>query len=145
MDMRAASAALKTIALSLRQLSRVPAQASEDASTKIAGLIQQGFDRGVDPYGRPWAPLKASTLAKGRTPPPLTDTRELRKAEVKPAKGAGVSVKLGAQYGAFHQVGFHVHGKPVPARPPLPAHGLPKEWNAAIRESVEDAAEKALA
>lgn len=137
MDLRAASAAMQTYGKAIRQLARVPAQAAAAVAPKIEKLVREEFDRGCDPYGEPWAPLAQATLDKGRTPPPLTDSGDLGEVDVKPMRGSGVSVTLGAPYGAFHQVGFHVEGKPVPSRPPLPVHGLPESWRDAIAEEVE--------
>jgi hypothetical protein len=75
----------------LRALAEVPSRAAKAASESIATLILDGFDAGTDPYGRPWAPLRPYTLAKGRFPPPLTDSGAMRDSvDVRPTAGAGI-------------------------------------------------------
>lgn len=134
-DNRAGAAALHTVAKAIRALSRVPSQAAAGAAGKIGELIQQEFDSGADPYGSNWEPLAPSTLAAGRFPPPLTDSGDLRNVSVEPTSGAGLAITLGADYGAFHQVGT----SRMPARPVLPVHGLPDTWRRAIADEVDDA------
>jgi hypothetical protein len=135
MDLRAAAAALQTIGKSVRQLSRVPSQAARGAAPKIERLLKDQFVEGRDPYGEAWEPLAESTIARGRNAPPLTDTEALSDVSVMPAHGAGIQVKLGAPYGAFHQVGTRA----MPARTILPSHGLPASWRDAIAREVKAA------
>src|SRR5690606_17437543 len=66
------------LARALRELVRVPSQIAGAVSDAINDRIQAGFDQGTDPYGSPWAELAPYTLAKGRTPPPLTESGGLR-------------------------------------------------------------------
>jgi hypothetical protein len=113
----------------------------------VTKLVQDQFDKGVDPYGRPWAPLAASTLAKGRRPPPLTETRRLRegtRAYVMRAHYAGLRVVVGAPYGYFHQVGFRVGRTKVKPRRILPQFGLPRAWSDALRAASRQAASEAV-
>jgi hypothetical protein len=126
----------------LAELSVVPSQAAKSASTKIAKLIQEQFDRGEDSYGDGWANLAATTLARGRHPPPLTDTGALRNSiTVYPTKGAGIEIAVGMDYGRFHQTGTQF----MPARKILPDKGeLPQEWEDAIEKSVSDAMQKRM-
>lgn len=120
----------------LRDLTKVPSRAAVSASQKIRRLITEEFNRGEDPYGNAWTPLKPATLARGRRPPPLTDTGRLRRSiRVFPMAKSGIQVTIGAPYAAFHQRGT----SRMASRPILPKHGLPKKWFAAIERSVKEA------
>lgn len=123
----------------IRRLSDVPRRVAVIAAPKITECLQRQFAQGRDPYGRPWAPLRPSTLAK-HGPPPLTDKRTLRAGTLaKPKSGRGISLVTGAAYGYFHQVGFHVGRYPVPARRILPQFGLPAEWSAILKTAAQQA------
>lgn len=138
--MTAASAALSTITRALNELSRVPSRAAAGACTRIEGLIQREFDAGTDPYDNAWAPLSPATVALGRSDPPLTDSGALRDIKVTPARGSGINVALGEDYGAFHQTGT----RNMPARPILPTGPLPTSWREAIDEAMTEAFSKTL-
>ena len=115
-------------------LGSIPSQIARDASEGIAQAIQDEFDAGTDPFGTAWAPLKKSTIAKGRTPPPLTDTSDMRDGiEVKPMRGAGISVTI-PDPGVHHQYGT----RDMPARPIFPDH-MPDTWQRAISDAADDA------
>lgn len=126
----------------LRELASVPSQAVKAASEDIADLIEKEFDAGNDAYGQPWAPLKKSTLKKGRHPPPLTDTRQLRESvEVKPMKGAGIQITLDEVPGVFHQKGT----KNMVKRPILPdGPRMPEPWTQAIASAADEAVSKRM-
>lgn len=141
MSNAAAFAALARIKRSVAALARVPSQTSAAAAPKIQALIEEQFASGTDPYGRAWEPLSQATLDKGRSAPPLTDSGELAGVTVAPMAGAGVSVTLGASYGAFHQVGTRY----MPARPILPYAGLPAAWKQALSDAATAAFERTLA
>ncbi len=121
----------------LGELASVPSRVAKDASKRIAKLIDDQFNNGVDPYGNPWAPLMPATLKKGRRPPPLTDTRAMRDGvSVAPRAGAGVAIEIDADYAQFHQGGT----ANMEARPILPAESeLPDEWQDAIESSLHKA------
>lgn len=126
----------------LRALSEVPSRAAADASVRIAGLIDESFDAGTDPYGRAWAPLRPYTLAKGRFPPPLTDSGAMRASvDVKPTAGAGIEVTIGTDYATFHQTGT----RDMVQRQILPqSGGLAPSWREAIAAAVRAAMSKAV-
>lgn len=126
----------------LRKLADVPSQAARAASARIADVIEQQFDSGTDPYGRAWAPLKPYTLAKGRFPPPLTDTREMRESvEVRPTASGGIEVTMGVDYATFHQTGT----RDMAQRQIMPqSGGLPASWSSAIADAVREATRKAM-
>jgi hypothetical protein len=119
-------------------LAEVPSRASKAIADDLSGLIQDEFDAGTDPYGTPWKPLAEATLDKGRTPPPLTDTRAMRKsAVVRPMRPAGVAMTIDHP-GAPHQTGWSGPQGSGPARPILPERReLPPEWQDVIADRVE--------
>lgn len=123
----------------LADLAAVPSRVSAAVSADLAALVQDEFDAGRDPYGDPWAPLAEATLDRGRTPPPLTDTRRLRDGiRVRPARPAGVRLSVEAPYAAPHQTGWSGRQGSGPARPILPARAeLPEEWAEAIDARIE--------
>jgi hypothetical protein len=127
----------------LRELASVPSQAAKEASTEIASLIQEEFDAGNDAYGKAWAPLRPATLKKGRHPPPLTDTHEMRESvEVKPMKGAGIQITLNETPAIFHQKGTRKMAK----RPILPdGKDMPPKWEEAIHEATDAAVQRRMA
>jgi hypothetical protein len=145
-DATAADAALDSLRRTLERLAYVPRRVAVIAAPKITTLLQEQFRLGRDPYGVSWAPLRASTIAKGRRNPPLTDTRKLRDgtaAKARPGGRAGIALKSGAPYGAFAQVGFRVGRTRVPPRRIFPQRGIPAAWkkvlDAASRQAVREA------
>jgi hypothetical protein len=125
------------------QLARVPSRAAASAAERIHGRLQEQFDRGVDPYGHPWAPLRPATIRRGRTSPPLTNTREMRdhELEVKPLPGAGIGITFNPEAPAlFHQKGT----SRMKARPILPTGTLPKAWNDDLKASSADAVKRTM-
>lgn len=132
----------------LDRLMDLPRKVAAEAKPEIDRLLRQQFRQGLDPYGRPWAPLRPATLAMGRRSPPLTDTRRLRegtKVLLGGGNRAGLRVQVGSAYGYFHQVGFRNArtGRMVPARRILPQFGMPREWSAALRRAASRIARRA--
>jgi hypothetical protein len=121
---------LDQLARNIGKLASIPSRMAPAASREIATLIQGQFNAGVDPYGRPWAALKPSTLARGRRPPPLTHTGKMRGGiTVKPRQGAGIEISFASDVPAiFHQYGT----KKMAARPMLPRGVMPATWSRAI-------------
>jgi len=132
--------ALGNLAENLRRLTEVPSRAARAACEDIKAAIEKQFDEGKDPYGRPWKPLARSTIARGRTPPPLTDTGDMRDSiEVKPMAGAGISITIGVDYASYHQTGT----SRMPARKILPeGNDMPPEWEEAIGRAMLEAFER---
>lgn len=118
----------------LVELARVPSAVAPQASADLTALLQQEYSSGADPYGVPWAPLKKSTLRKGRRPPPLTASGGMRRGtKAFPISGAGVGFAVPFP-GNIHQ-GGSVRG--LQARPILPRGGrLPATWSLVIRSSA---------
>jgi phage gpG-like protein len=138
----ACRAALRDVRKTIEELARLPHKLAVVASPDITRELQSQFTGGKDPYGRPWAPLKPSTLRK-HGPPPLTDSGRLKSGTfARPGRG-GILVEIGASYGAFHQLGFRVHGTKVPARKILPARGMPAAWRAILDRRAREIAREA--
>ena len=140
----AAIADLDRLIRVVERLAYVPRKVAVIAAPKLTALVQREFRTGTDPYGRPWRPLKASTLAKGRRPPPLSDTRRLRDGTGAVVTRSGIRLTVGAAYGVFHQYGFRVGRVKVGPRKVLPGHGMPASWKAVLDESSRMAARRAV-
>jgi phage gpG-like protein len=112
----------------LSKLVQVPSQIAPAVAKKIKRDLEYRFDAGIDPYGKPWAALRPATLAKGRHPPPLTDTHAGRESvTVVPVKDAGVQISVGVAYMGIHQAGDPPR---MVARRFLPVSRLPPDWKA---------------
>jgi hypothetical protein len=144
----AAIASIGRLSHVLDKLIELPRKLAAEVKPDIDRLLQQQFKDGVDPYGRPWAPLRPATLALGRRPPPLTDSRVLRDGtQVVLGRGnsAGLRIHLGAPYGFFHQTGYRNvrTGRRVPPRRVLPQQGIPQSWSRALRAAATRLARRA--
>jgi len=126
---------IHNIVIALGALADMPEIALRLAAPKIAASIAKQFDEGRDAYGNAWAPLSLSTIQKGRSPPPLTDTTKMRGTVKVEPRGADQLVAYVADDPAlFHQYGT----KNMPARPILPTGEVPEAWANVIQESVEE-------
>ncbi len=135
-----ASDPLAGLRRTLGQLAKVPAQASTEAAAGINRLIQQEYSGGTDPYGKAWAPLKPSTLAKGRSAPPLTATERMRAGtKARPLPGGGVALEAPSPAN-FHQYGTKVMAK----RAILPDKGMPAAWKAEVDKAVTAAIKRTV-
>lgn len=116
------------------RLARVPAQVARLAAPAIKWELELEFSRGRDPYGRPWAPLRPTTIARGRKPPPLTDTGKMRSGlVVAPMQGAGIAITFDDEIPAiFHQRGTRW----MAMRPILPTNTFPAKWNEALERAT---------
>jgi len=105
----------------------------------IVDHVREGFDKEQDPYGSPWKPLAASTLAARRGNGGariLRDTNRLYNSINSQVRGDGVAIGTNVtggkkvEYGAAHQFGLGG----IPARPFLPWKSptappeLPSDW-----------------
>jgi phage gpG-like protein len=116
----------KQFSKALSDLVKVPSQIAPAVAKKINRELQRQFDAGVDPYGRPWAPLRPATIAKGRHHPPLTDTHAGRNSvKAHATQDAGVQITVGVGYMGIHQAGDLPR---MVARKFLPTRGLPSGW-----------------
>lgn len=117
----------------LGQLAKVPSQASQAVATELTKLLQQEYAAGTDPYGKQWAALKPSTLARGRRPPPLDATGRMKSStKAVPLSGGGVGLVADSPAN-FHQSGTRKMAK----RMILPDKGLPAAWKQAIDTAVD--------
>ena len=123
----------------LSELAAVPSAIARRVSATIDGLLEQEFAAGDDPYGDPWAPLAESTVERGRSAPPLTDSGAMRaSAHARPLAHAGVGITIDHP-AAPHQTGWSGPRGAGPARPILPARGeLPESWDDAIAKVARD-------
>jgi hypothetical protein len=140
------AAALRDVRKTVEALGRLPHNLAVAVAPDITSLLRAQFRDGVDPYGRPWAPLKPATLRK-HGPPPLTHHGELRDGTAaEPMAGVriGLTLRVGARYGAFHQVGFRVGKTKVPPRRILPNRGIPAAWRTAIERRARELAARAV-
>lgn len=130
-------AGLQAMSERLAELATVPSRAAKASASRLDELMQEEFDRGVDPYEEPWTPLSPATEARGRTAPPLTDTSAMRDSlKVKPLAGAGVGITIAHPAGP-HQTGWSGPQGSGPARPILPARGeLPEGWIEVLEEEA---------
>jgi hypothetical protein len=73
-------AALAKVIKSLGTIAKdsIPTIAIKGA-VELNKVVEIQFSQGVDPDGRSWTDLKASTLKKGRKPPPLTASGRMRR------------------------------------------------------------------
>lgn len=128
----------------LDKLSRVASNVAPIASPMLADLIAEEFAGGADPYGTPWQTLSETSLALGRTDPPLSDTDAMRDSvKVFPMQGAGIAITIDAP-AVHHQFGApNNRWGPLPARPILPNHGIPPTWARALADAKDEAWERA--
>lgn len=134
------------LARAIDELALLPRKVALRAQPKLAAMVEQQFTSAVDPYGHKWQPITAQTKRRRLARPnaqPLTDTRTLRDGTTVSAQAGnrkGLVLKLGADYGYFHQVGT----SRMPARRIWPQYGLPHAWRVVILEAVRLEREKAL-
>lgn len=119
--------ALSHLAELLDELAQVPSHASRKVAEEIPPLLQEEFSEGRDPYDSPWKPLAPSTLAKGRSAPPLTDTGKMRaSARATAVSRTGVAVMIDAPAG-YHQTARHM----VPV-----TQALPETWKEVLTHAL---------
>lgn len=124
------------LANALRKLAAVPSQVSKDAAAEITELLWDEYAAGTDPRGSAWRPLAASTLRKGRKPPPGTETFQMRDSTRAVAgSGAGILLEVGPSYAAYYDAVRNI----------FPRDGLPPSWRLAISKALEARTRKAVA
>ena len=75
-------------------------------ATELEARIEARFERQVDPSGRPWAPLRPSTLErKKRKGAILYDTGDLQGSLTSAAERDFAQVGFGVPYAAYHEFG----------------------------------------
>jgi len=118
---------LTQLKASLQRTLKVPQQVAIKFAPTLASFIKQEFATGTDPFGDPWKPLKANTIAKGRTPPPLTSSGNARDSLTVSPAGARDRGSLPG-YLRYH----------LTSRPVLPLRGdtWPDKWVQAIKDQA---------
>lgn len=124
---------LNRVRAQVKGIAGLPKLTAKRAAKKIEGLIAEEFDRGADPYGNAWEPLAESTIARGRTNPPLTDTGDMRGSVQVTVYGTDIVASVDDPF-PYHQAGT----ANMPARPILPTGATPDSWVAAVDESVDE-------
>lgn len=111
------------------------------AAPRIDNLIRDQFANETDPYGKPWAPLKASTVRrKGGNAVILYRTGSLGAGSYALNTGGRLVIRYGpaAQYAQDGDAG---RGQREP-RMVAPAYGPPASWKRAIVEAAADVAKR---
>lgn len=101
--------------------------------------IDQGFELEQDPYGNPWQPLSAGTVAakakKGVSDPAaiLIESGLFRQSFFAEVSRRGLVLTTdrvfeGGVTPEVHQFGGVVDGSPIPPRPFLPLEEIPEFW-----------------
>lgn len=125
----------------LRELARVPSKVAPAVARRMRADLMRRFAAGQDPYGKKWARLKPATLAKGRRPPPLTDTgRGKRGIRFRPLPGAGIGITSSVEYMRYHMRATANRA----ARKFLPEGSLPAAWRRIWREELTRKAREVL-
>lgn len=102
---------------------------------RLRTLVEGQFASGDDPYGVAWAPLRPSTIAKGRGAPPLTDTGMMR-ASVSSVVVANTVLLAASIPADFHQLGtVNMDQRQIF---PDASRGLPADWEKVIVEAAEE-------
>lgn len=106
-------------------------------------LIQEGFDKRVEPRGRAWEPRRRSYPW-----PILEKTGRMRESFTVNARGPNISVEndavgdQGQPYPLFHQKGWTTAaGTRAPARQVMPISSMPAVWKNRLDRVVKLALE----
>jgi hypothetical protein len=142
----------------MRELAKVPSQASRAISDDISKEIQRKMDKSVDPYGKPWK------LRRNGRPTILKKSGKGRRGiDVSPTRGAGFRIIVHVLYMIYHQFGGKSHlrghkknpnfgrdkdrssrrGRP-PTRSFLPFDILPAAWEKIVKKRIEEQAKRVL-
>lgn len=127
---------LGQIRASLKKLLDVPSRAAPAVAVEIDNKLQDSFANECDAYGKPWAPLAASTVRRkrGNTVIMYRTGASQAQTHATAAQGAGVKITVGPK------MAYHLEPSGTrPARPILPIYGLPATWRAAIKVAVDAA------
>lgn len=115
-----------------------------EIGSSVVDEARLGFKASTDPYGQPWKPLKAATIARRRkgSAKPLLDTGRLRNSIAWQQAGpAAVDIGTSLAYAAIHQFGGQAGRKrktTIPARPYIATkeRGLPRAYGEIIRDAL---------
>lgn len=115
--------------VALQSLDGMPERLAQRAAGEIADVLDQEFSSGVDPYGDPWADLKAG----GRSH--LTESGAMHAGSTVYARGTDVVIHVPSP-GGFHQGGTRY----MVARPIEPTNdrGMPPAYELAFMRAAHD-------
>lgn len=144
----------------LKRSPELARKVNANLAEETISLVQEGMARGVDPYGKPYAPL---VIRKGQ---PLRKTGQMKSSWNRKVGKGGFEVRNAKSYSIFHQEGTGIYGfkkrrivprrkkalripagggaiyaKSVagtPKRRMLPDRGLPKRWRRAYIETINE-------
>jgi hypothetical protein len=117
----------------------IPRELAKALAPKIDARLQTMFATGTDPYGRPWEPLKASTIKrKGGNSTILVRDNNLAPGTYAIATGGRLVITIGPA-GQYAQDGDPGTREP---RMVAPAHGMPKTWNQDMAEAQTEVAKQ---
>ncbi len=123
----------------LRDVEGLAREVNKAAADGIRKEIERQYTQGVDPYNEAWADLAPSTIARGRSAPPLTDTGEMKRGTTVRGVGGvgGIRVRINKPSNPMVPL-FHQQGtENMPARKLVPDNGeLSPAWEQAIRVKV---------
>lgn len=154
-------AKLKKWEKKLKETPRLMNVIAKNLAEETISLVKDGMARGVDPYGKPYAPL---ALRSGQ---PLRKSGAMKSSWFrKNVTASGFQVENARGYSIFHQKGTGVYGprkspirpkkakalrvpqsggdrffrsvKGTPKRKMVPDRGIPKRWRAAYRETINE-------
>ncbi len=130
------SRGFKDLADTLAELEDIPSRIAGEVALGITEELRLQFDQGVDPYGKPWAPLLPQTVRRKGG-----DRRILRRSDTmssetvaRATSGAGIEISS-VEYGQYHQT----------SRKILPDEGeLPETWQDLIGSAADKAFSKVM-
>lgn len=117
----------------LRELHKIPSKAAPKVAARINERLRDQAANETDPYGKPLAALKASTIRRkaGNSVILYRTGKMWNGTSAKPMRGSGVQVTYG-QAAQYAQEGDPGRGR-VP-RMVAPTYGIPAKW----RRDIED-------
>lgn len=118
-------------ARALRELTRVPSQIAAPVAAALTREMRKNFRAGQDAYGRAYASLLPTSLARGRTPPPLR--KYARFASVRPLPSVGVAFVVDHPQAGFHQTGTRFMAQRIV----VPDGALPATWRAVVEREFK--------
>ncbi|ERT17011.1 hypothetical protein O162_19990 [Pseudomonas putida SJ3] len=131
------TAALQDLIRKVRQLGPNNAHVKKGLNqigVRWVARVKVCFQRSVDPYGQPWAPI---THRRGQ---PLLDTGRLRNSVKHNVRGTNLELASNLIYADNHQLGITVKQRRF-----LPdKQGLPKAWLAEYEKVLLENLENAL-
>lgn len=132
---------VRELAERIGDLERVPSRVAERVPGELEAALDAEFAAGVDPYGKPWAPLSPKTKRSGT---PLDASGRMRAGVHAAPKTDGVAITV-PHPGEIHQTGWSGPRGSGPARPIVPDRDvLPTEWSAILGAATEDEIRKAV-